>query len=102
MSPSSAAAYRIEWLLRSDGVLEAWQSFDGRLTRLDKGNLATKEKTPQLGIARRGEKIYFMLNLEVGLESTIRGFSTDFKVMVYGFGSSENNWESVAVQTLRH
>jgi hypothetical protein len=94
-------AYRIEWLLRSDGILEAWQSFDGKLTRLDKGNLATKEKTPQLGIARRGEKIYFMLNREVGLESTIRGFSMDFKVMVYGFGSSENNWESVAVQTLK-
>ncbi|HET9479368.1 MAG TPA: hypothetical protein VFO72_08490 [Pyrinomonadaceae bacterium] len=93
--------YRVEWLLRSDGILEAWQSFDGRLTRLDKGNLATKEKTPQLGIARRGEKIYFMLNREVGLESSARGLSLDFKVMVYGFGSSENNWESVAVQTLK-
>jgi hypothetical protein len=93
-------ANRIEWLLRSDGILEAWQSIDGRLTRLDRGNLATKEKTPQLGIARRGEKVYFMLNREVGLESTIRGLSLDFKVMLYGFGSSENNWESVVVQTL--
>ena len=93
--------YRVEWLLRSDGILEAWQSFDGRLTRLDKGNLATKEQTPLLGIARRGEKIYFMLNREVGLESSARGLSLDFKVMVYGFGSSENNWESVAVQTLK-
>lgn len=93
--------YRIEWLLRSDGIMEAWQSIDGRLTRIDKGNLATKEKSPRLGIARRGEKIYFMLNREVGLESTARGLSLDFKVMVYGFGSSENNWESVAVQTLK-
>lgn len=94
-------ANRLEWLLRSDGILEAWQSIDGKITRLDKGNLATKEKTPQLGIARRGEKIYFMLNREVGLETTARGVSSSFRVMLYGFGSSENNWESVAVQTLK-
>jgi hypothetical protein len=92
---------RIEWLLRSDGILEAWQSIDGRLTRIDRGNLATKEKTPQLGIARRGEKLYFMLNREVGLESTVRGLPLNFRVMLYGFGSSENNWESLAVQTLK-
>jgi hypothetical protein len=92
---------RIEWLLRSDGIFEAWQSVDGRMIRVDNGKLATKEKTPKLGIARRGEKIYFMLNREVGLESTIRGVSSDFKVMLYGFGSSENNWDSVAVQTLK-
>jgi hypothetical protein len=96
-----ASVNRLEWLLRSDGILEAWQSIEGRLTRLDKGNLATKEKAPQLGIARRGEKVYFMLNREVGLEVTLRGLPMDFKVMVYGFGSSENNWESVAVQTLK-
>ena len=95
------ATNRIEWLLRSDGILEAWQSIDGRLTRIDRGNLATKEKTPQLGIARRGEKLYFMLNREVGLESTVRGLPLNFRVMLYGFGSSENNWESIAVQTLK-
>ena len=94
-------ANRLEWLLRSDGILEAWQSIDGKLTRLDKGNLATKEKTPQLGIARRGEKVYFMLNREVGFESTVRGMPLSFRVMLYGFGSSENNWESLAVQTLK-
>jgi hypothetical protein len=94
-------ANRIEWLLRSDGIFEAWQSVDGRMTRVDNGKLATKEKTPKLGIARRGEKIYFMLNREVGLESTVRGVSPTFKVMLYGFGNSENNWDSVAVQTLK-
>lgn len=94
-------ANRIEWLLRSDGIFEAWQSVDGRMTRVDNGKLATKEKTPKLGIARRGEKIYFMLNGEVGLETTIRGVSSNFKVMLYGFGSSENNWDSVTVQTLK-
>ncbi|MFN2510001.1 MAG: hypothetical protein ABR568_01005 [Pyrinomonadaceae bacterium] len=94
-------ANRVEWLLRSDGIFEAWQSVDGRMTRVDNGKLATKEKTPKLGIARRGEKIFFMLNREVGLESTLRGVSPNFKVMLYGFGNSENNWESVAVQTLK-
>lgn len=94
-------ANRLEWLLRSDGILEAWQSIDGRLTRLDKSNLATKEKTPQLAIARRGDMVYFMVNREVGLQSTVRGLPLNFRVMLYGFGSSENNWESVAVQTLK-
>lgn len=92
---------RIEWLLRSDGIFEAWQSVDGRMTRVDNGKLATKEKTPRLGIARRGDKVYFMLNREVGLESTIRSVSSNFKVMLYGFGSSENYWDSIAVQTLK-
>ncbi len=94
-------ANRIEWLLRSDGIFEAWQSVDGRMTRVDNGKLATKEKTPKLGIARRGEKVFFMLNREVGLESTIRGVSPNFKVMLYGYGSSENAWDSFAVQTLK-
>lgn len=92
---------RIEWLLRSDGILEAWQTVDGRARRVDNGKLATKEKTPKLGIARRGEKIFFMLNREIGLESTVRGVSLNFKVMLYGFGNSENNWDSVGVQTLK-
>jgi hypothetical protein len=92
---------RIEWLLRSDGIFEAWQSVDGKMIRVDNGKLATKEKSPKLGIARRGDKIYFMLNREVGLESTIRNGSSSFKVMLYGFGSSEHNWDSVAVQTLK-
>ena len=94
-------ANRLEWLLRSDGILEAWQSIDGAVSRLDKGNLATKEKTPQLGIGRRGDKVYFMINREVGLESTVRGLSSNFRVMLYGFGSSENNWEAIAVQSLK-
>jgi hypothetical protein len=94
-------ANRIEWLLRSDGIFEAWQSVDGRMTRVDNGKLATKEKTPKLGIARRGEKIFFMLNREVGLESTIRGASPNFKIMLYGFGTSENDWDFVAVQTIK-
>lgn len=92
---------RLEWLLRSDGVFEAWLSFDGKLERLDNGKLGTKEKTPRLGIGRRGDQVYFMLNREVGLERTIRGLSSNFKVMLYGFGAAENHWDAVYVQTLK-
>ncbi len=92
---------RIEWLLRSDGIFEAWVSTDGRMERVDNGKLATKEKSPKMGIARRGQQIFFMLNREVGLERTVRGMSQNFKVMLYGYGSSENDWDSVVVQTLK-
>ena len=90
---------RLEWILRSDGIFEAWRSFDGKMERFDNGKLATKEKNPRLGIGRRGEQVFFMLNREVGLERTIRGLSSNFKVMLYGFGSSENNWDAIYVQT---
>ena len=92
---------RLEWILRSDGTFEAWQSQDGRMIRLDSGNLATKEKNPKLGIARRGDQVYFMLNREIGLERTIRGLSPEFKVMLYGFGATENHWDSIFVQTMK-
>ena len=35
------------------------------------------------------------------LSTTIRGVSPNFKVMLYGYGSSENAWDSLAVQTLK-
>jgi hypothetical protein len=90
---------RLEWVLRSDGIFEAWQSIDGKMVRLDDGKLATKTENPQLGIARRGEKVYFMLNRQVGLEKSLRGLSPTFKVMLYGFGSTQNDWNSLYVQT---
>ena len=92
---------RIEWLLRSDGRFEAWVSVDGRMERVDKNNLGTKEKSPRLAIARRGEKIFFMLNGQVGMEYTLRRTWPSFKVMLYGFGTSENNWDLVVVQTVK-
>ena len=95
------AANRVEWLLNSDGNLEAWQNVDGRMERVDKRNRATKEKTVTLGIVRDGERIIFLLNGEKGLEVTARGLSSNFKVMVYGFGSTENNWDSVSVKTVK-
>lgn len=95
------ATNRVEWLLRSDGIFEAWVSVDGRMERVDGGKLATKEKAPRLGVARRGDQIYFMLNREVGLERTVRGLPPNFKVMLYGFSNSENNWDSARVQSLK-
>lgn len=90
--------HRIEWILRSDGLFEAWiiqQDRPGE--RVDNRKLGTKEKTPTLGVARRGDEIFFMLNGEVGLQRTLPGLPRDFKVMLYGYGSSENNWDSVRV-----
>ena len=95
------ATNRLEWIFRSDGLFEAWSTIDGRSERLDNHKLGTKEKTPHIGIARRGDEIFFMLNKEVGLQKTIRGLPADFKVMLYGFGSTENNWDEVYVQTLK-
>jgi hypothetical protein len=92
---------RVEWLLRSDGRLEAWVSRDGRMERVDKGNRATKEKSPRLGIVRLGETVLFMLNGEEGLRHTVRGLPSGFKVMLYGFGTTENNWDFVSVKTLK-
>lgn len=90
---------RLEWVLRSDGLFEAWVMVDGRGERLDNRKLGTKEKNVRLGIARRGDQIYFMLNREVGLERTVRGLPSNFKVMLYGFGSTETGWDSIYVQT---
>ena len=90
---------RLEWILRSDGLFEAWSFVDGRGERFDNRSLGTKEKNPHLGVGRRGDQFFFMLNGQVGLERTVRGMPADFKVMLYGFGSTENNWDSVSVQT---
>jgi hypothetical protein len=94
-------ANRIEWLLRSDGLLEAWVSVDGRMERVDNRKLGTKEKSPRLGIGRRGEQFFFMLNGQVGLERAVRALPANFKVMLYGFGTTESRWDSVVVKTLK-
>ncbi len=92
---------RVEWLLRSDGLFEAWVSVDGRMERIDNRKLATKAKSLWLGIGRRGEQLYLMVNDKVALEHTLRGMTPDFKVMLYGYGTTENNWDAVSVQTLK-
>ncbi|MEZ5426896.1 MAG: hypothetical protein R2747_11555 [Pyrinomonadaceae bacterium] len=90
---------RLEWVLSTEGVFEAWLMRDGKSIRLDGKNLGTKEKSPTLGIARRGDNYFFMLNGEVGLQKEIKDLSPTFRVMVYGFGASKDEWEMVSVIT---
>jgi len=93
----SSGRNRIEWILTSEGIFEAWAMVDGRGERLDSRNLATKATNPTLSIARRGDEYLFALNGQVGLQKTIKNLPRGFHVMLYGYGSSENNWDSVQV-----
>ncbi|MDT7688871.1 MAG: hypothetical protein QOE46_1630 [Acidobacteriota bacterium] len=103
----SSGRNRIEWILTSEGTFEAWAVVDGRSERLDNRKLGTKLKNPVLGLVRRGDEFLFILNgpdsppqeAQVGLTKTIKNLPRSFRVMLYGFGSSENNWDSVRVVT---
>jgi hypothetical protein len=100
---------RIEWVLTSEGTFEAWSIVDGRGERLDNRKLGTKLKNPVLGIVRRGDEFLFVLNgpdsppqdAQVGLTKTIKNMPRTFHVMLYGFGSSENNWDALRVVTVK-
>ena len=101
-----SGANRLEFIMTSEGSLEAWAVTNGRGERLDNRKLATRLKNPHLGIARRGDEIYFMLNDDTGtsqpqiaLQKTITDLPPTFTVMLYGFGTSENNWDKCLVQT---
>jgi hypothetical protein len=97
----SSGRNRIEWLLTSEGAFEAWAVVDGKAERLDDRKLATMIKSPTLGIVRLGDEFLFMLNGQEGLRRNIRNMPRNFRVMLYGFGSSENNWDSVRVVTTK-
>lgn len=97
----SSGRNRIEWLLTSEGTFEAWSVVDGRGERLDNRSLGTKAKSPVIGIVRRGDEYLFMLNGEAGLKKTIKNLPRTFHVLLYGFSSSENNWDSVRVVTVK-
>jgi hypothetical protein len=100
---------RIEWILTSEGTFEAWSIVDGRGERLDDRKLGTKMKNPVLAIVRRGDEFLFVLNApdsppeaaQVGLTKTVKNLPRSFHVMLYGFGSSENNWDAVRVVTAK-
>ncbi|HEV7890280.1 MAG TPA: hypothetical protein VGP08_06560 [Pyrinomonadaceae bacterium] len=100
---------RIEWILTSEGTFEAWSVVDGRGERIDDRKLGTKIKNPILAIVRRGDEFLFVLNspdsppeaAQVGLKKTIKNLPRTFHVMLYGFGSSENDWNDVRVSTLK-
>ena len=92
---------RIEWILTSEGTFEAWAITDGRGERLDNGKLGTKMKDPVLSIVRRGNEFLFVINsptgkpedAQIGLTKTIGNMPKSFHLMLYGYGSSENNWD---------
>jgi hypothetical protein len=103
----SGGRNRIEWIFTSEGTFEAWSVVDGQGERLDNRKLGTKLKNPVLAIVRRGDEFLFVLNgadsppqdAQVGLTKTIKNMPRSFRVMLYGFGSSENDWDSVRVVT---
>lgn len=105
----SSGRNRVEWILTSEGTFEAWSVVDGRSERLDNRKLGTKLKNPVLGVVRNGDEFIFVLNgpdsppeqAQVGLRKTIKNLPNTFHVMLYGFGSSENNWDSVRVAVLK-
>lgn len=88
---------RLEWILTSENMFEAWVVIDGRAERLDSRNMATRAVAPTLSIARRGDEYLFALNGQVGLTKMVKSLPRSFRVMLYGYGSSENNWDSVQV-----
>ena len=96
---------RIEWLLTSEGTMEAWSVVDGRGERLDNKKLGTKMKNPVLLIVRRGDDFNFFINspegkpqdAQLGVKAKIKNLPKSFHVMLYGYGTSENNWDSVRI-----
>lgn len=96
---------RIEWILTSEGTFEAWSVVDGRGERLDNRKLGTKMKNPVMAVVRRGDEFLFVINdpkgkpedAQVGLTATIKNLPKSFYVMLYGYGTSENNWDAARV-----
>ena len=100
---------RIEWVFTSERTLEAWSVVDWRAERLDNSKLGLKFDRPVLAIIRRGDEFLFVVNksdapaeeAQVALTKTIKNLPRSFRVMLYGFGSSENEWDSVRVVTAK-
>ena len=92
---------RVEWVLTSENTFEAWAVVDGRAERLDNRKLGTKDKRPTLGLVRRGDEFLFMLNGEEGMRRTIKNMPHKFHAMLYGFGTTENEWDSARVVTVK-
>jgi hypothetical protein len=100
---------RVEWVYTSERTLEAWSVVDGRGERLDNRKLGLKFDKPVLAIIRRGDEFLFVVNksdakaeeAQVALSKTIKNLPRAFRVMLYGFGSSANDWESVRVVTAK-
>jgi hypothetical protein len=98
---------RIEWIFTSERTLEAWSVVDGVGERLDNRKLGLKFDKPVLAVIRRGDEFLFVVNrpdgkpedAQIALTKTIKNLPRSFRVMLYGFGSSENDWDDVRVVT---
>ncbi|HEY6189416.1 MAG TPA: serine hydrolase [Pyrinomonadaceae bacterium] len=88
---------RLEWIMTSEGTFEAWAIVNGQGERLDNRNLGTNILNPTLGIVRRGDEFTFTVNGEEALRKTLKNLRGAFQVMLYGYSSTENNWDSVRV-----
>lgn len=101
----SSGRNRIEWLFTSESTFEAWSVVDGRGERLDNKKLGTKMKNPVLMIVRKGDEFSFYINdpkgtpqdAQLGLKTTVKNLPKSFRVMLYGYGTSENNWDGVRI-----
>ena len=64
-------------------------------------------KNPVLMLVRKGDEFSFYINdpkgvpqeAQLGLKTTIKNLPKSFRVMLYGYGTSENNWDSVRITT---
>jgi hypothetical protein len=88
---------RVEWILTSEGTFEAWAIVNGRGERLDERDLGTNVSNPTLGVARRGDEFTFTVNGQEALRKTVGGLGRSFRVMLYGYSSTENDWDAVRV-----
>lgn len=88
---------RLEWILTSEGTFEAWAIINGQGERLDNRNLGTNILNPTLGIVRRGDEFTLTVNGEEAVRKTLKIPGSTFQVMLYGYSSTENNWDSVRV-----
>ncbi|HEX8069012.1 MAG TPA: hypothetical protein VF546_03610 [Pyrinomonadaceae bacterium] len=100
---------RVEWIYTSERTLEAWAMVDGAGERLDNRKLGLKFDNPVLAVIRRGDEFLFVVNradgkpeeAQVALTKTLKNIPRTFRVMLYGFGSSANDWDSVRVVTAK-
>jgi CubicO group peptidase (beta-lactamase class C family) len=88
---------RLEWIMTSEGTFEAWAIVNGQGQRLDDRNLGTNILNPTLGITRRGDEFTFTVNGEEAIRKTLKIPGSTFQVMLYGYSSTENNWDSIRV-----
>lgn len=88
---------RIEWIMTSEGTFEAWAIIDGQGSRLDGRNLGTNVANPALGVTRRGDEFVFTVNGQEALRRTLKGLAREFQVMLYGYSSSEVDWDAAWV-----